>query len=370
MRSDDAKRFAEWFAKYQYEDGKVPCCVDRRGADPVPENDSHGELIYLTAEIWRLTQDRAFVERMWPPVDAAARYIVKLRAENHGPFEGLVTESISHEGYSAKPMHSYWDDVFALQGLRDAAVLARVTGREARAAELDASAVSMRHDLAASIRRTIDDHHIDYVPGCAELGDFDATSTAIAISPLNLTSLFPEPELRKTFARYMASLDTPRPDYTPYEMRIIGALIRLGDRTPVDALIDRFLKDRRPAAWNEWGEVVRTDPRTPGFIGDMPHAWVASDFIRSMLDAVAFERDDGALVIGAGIPAAWLAMPLHVGPIPTSHGTIDVRMRRDGDRVIVDLTGSAKPPRIVVIDRGGREVAVGGLPERVVIGDQ
>ena len=33
---------------------------------------------------------------------------------------GLVTESISHEGYSAKPVHSYWDDFWALRGLDDA----------------------------------------------------------------------------------------------------------------------------------------------------------------------------------------------------------------------------------------------------------
>ena len=32
-------------------------------------------------------------------------------------FFGLLPESISHEGYSSKPMHSYWDDFFALQGL-------------------------------------------------------------------------------------------------------------------------------------------------------------------------------------------------------------------------------------------------------------
>ena len=249
--------------------------------------------------------------------------------------------------------------------MQDAAALAKALGHDVRAAELEASAASMRRDLATSIRRTIQEHHIDYVPGCAELGDFDATSTAIAISPLNLTPLFPEPELRNTFARYLASLEKPRPDYTPYEMRIIGALIRLGDRTAADSLIDRFLQDRRPAAWNEWGEVVRTDTRKPGFIGDMPHAWVASDFVRSMLDAVAFERADGTLVIGAGIPPAWLAKPLHVGPLPTAHGTIDVRMRREQGQVIVDLSGTAKPPRIVVMAPDGREVAVVGLPARV-----
>jgi hypothetical protein len=223
----------------------------------------------------------------------------------------------------------------------------------------------MRRDLAASIRRTIDEHHIDYIPGAAELGDFDATSTAIAVSPLNLTPLFPQPELRNTFARYLAALDKPRDEYTPYEMRIIGALIRLGDRAPVPSLIDRFLKDRRPAAWNEWGEVVRTEPRKPGFIGDMPHAWVASDFVRSMLDAVAYERPDGTLVVGAGIPPAWLAKPLHVGPLPTEHGTIDVRMRRERGRVIIDLIGTAKPPRMIVVAPDGREVPVSTLPSHL-----
>ena len=40
------------------------------------------------------------------------------------PFYGMVPESISHEGYSAKPMHSYWDTFFILRGLKDAAFLA------------------------------------------------------------------------------------------------------------------------------------------------------------------------------------------------------------------------------------------------------
>ena len=34
-----------------------------------------------------------------------------------------MPESISHEGYSAKPMHSYWDNFFALLGLRALFVL-------------------------------------------------------------------------------------------------------------------------------------------------------------------------------------------------------------------------------------------------------
>jgi hypothetical protein len=383
--ADIAKQFAEWFAPYQYPDGKVPCCVDRRGADPVPENDSHGELIYLVAEIERLTHDEALVRRLWPHVDAAARYIGKLSSENHGPFEGLVTESISHEGYSAKPQHSYWDDLFALRGLEDAAYLAGKLNLTDRQRELAEQAVTFRRNFEASIRRSIAEHNIDFVPGCAELGDFDATSTAIGISPLNLTAVFPQKELGRTFDRYFENLAKPREDYTPYEMRIIGALIRLGDKERALSLINRFLADRRPAAWNLWAEVVGTDLRKPRFIGDMPHAWIASDFLRSILDAIAYDREDGALVIGAGVPKSWLRKgTLHVGPLPTYSGTIDLKMHAEGKRIVVDLKGDAKPKALILrspddrpiravridgktVEHREHEVIVPALPARVEI---
>jgi len=336
----EASEFAHWFAKYQYESGKVPCCVDRRGADPVPENDSHGEFIYLVAEKHALD--------LWPQADKAARYIEEMRS--HDPY-GLVTESISHEGYSAKPVHSYWDDVFCLRGLELAATLAPPARRD----ELLAQAASFRRALTASMLKTMEEHHIDYIPASAELADFDPTSTAISISPLNLTSLMPAAALRRTYDLYFERLSKPRDDYTPYEMRIIGALIRLGDRDRALQLIDRFMKDRRPAAWNEWAEVVGTDLRKPRFIGDMPHAWVASDFVRSILDAVSFERYDGTLVVGAGVPARWL--PLHVG---------DVRMHMEGKRAIVDIAGKSRDVIVVSPLDATRSVKITKLPARVV----
>jgi hypothetical protein len=332
----EAKAFAAWFAKYQYEDGKVPCCVDSRGADPVPENDSHGEFIYLVREIERLTGERLLQSH----VDAAARYIEKLRT-----YEGLVTESISHEGYSAKPVHSYWDDFFAIKGLRDAGFESG-----ARCAPLPAGAVRpLECDLLASMNQVIAQHHLDYIPASVELADFDPTSTAIAISPLGVEL----PPLRRTYERYFAEIAKPRDDWTPYEMRIIGAMVRLGDRAHALELIDRFMADRRPAAWNEWAEVVGREYRKPRFIGDMPHAWVASDFVRSVLEAIAYDREDGALVIGAGVPASWL--PLHVGPLPTYQGVVDIRISRDG---VVQLKGAAKNVVIAAPFRSARQTGV------------
>ena len=133
--AEEVRRFIDWYARYQRADGYVPCCVSPRGGDPVPEHDSHGQFIFLIKEYYDFTGDRAFLERMWPNVIKAVEYIDSLRHQRmtdeyrtpeKRAFFGLVPESISHEGYSAKPMHSYWDDFFILTGLKDAAEIARL----------------------------------------------------------------------------------------------------------------------------------------------------------------------------------------------------------------------------------------------------
>ncbi|PYQ65866.1 MAG: hypothetical protein DMF53_04465, partial [Acidobacteria bacterium] len=110
--AEPVRELIEWFAPYQFPSGKVPCCVDSRGADPVPENDSHGEFLFLVGEYWRYTHDRATVEKVWPHVEKAVAYIDELRAQRRTDeyrqpaklrYFGLLPESISHEGYSSHP---------------------------------------------------------------------------------------------------------------------------------------------------------------------------------------------------------------------------------------------------------------------------
>ena len=64
---------------YVFDNGKVPCCVDARGADPVPENDSHGEFVFLAAETYRYTGDEALLRQVWPQVQKAVAYMDELR---------------------------------------------------------------------------------------------------------------------------------------------------------------------------------------------------------------------------------------------------------------------------------------------------
>lgn len=339
-RADIVREFIEWYAVHQYPNGEIPCCVSAAGADPVPEHDSHGQFIYLIADYYRHTRDRALVERLWPRIAKTVDAIDALRAKRRTPqyanteFFGLVPESISHEGYSAKPMHSYWDDFFVLRGLKDAVYLANELRRE-DVARYIASRDEFARDLHASIRATIAKHRIDYIPGSAELGDFDATSTTVAITPVDEHENLPQRELLRTFDKYYETALQPR-DYTPYELRVVGTLVRLRQRERAVTLLRRFFADQRPAAWSHWAEVVHADPRKPAFIGDMPHTWVGSDFIRSALDMFVYE-DDGKLVIGAGLDPAWLDQGVTIDGISTHYGPIGYTMKREGERVIVNM---------------------------------
>jgi hypothetical protein len=190
--ADVVRAFADWYAPHQFSSGKVPCCVDARGSDPVPENDSHGELIFTIAELYRYTHGRAALQTLWPHVQRAIAYMDTLRASERGAANrtpatranyGLLPASISHEGYSAKPMHSYWDNFWALRGYKDAVEIAQALGKDADAARMSRARDEFRADLAASLRAATRRHGIDYLPGAAELGDFDPTSTTIALAP-------------------------------------------------------------------------------------------------------------------------------------------------------------------------------------------
>jgi hypothetical protein len=378
----EVREFIDWYAPFQYPNGKVPCCVDHRGADPVPEHDSHGQLIYLIAEYARLTGDTGVARTHWPRIVAAVGYIDTLRRQRLTPefdapdkrhFRGILPPSISHEGYSAKPMHSYWDDFFALRGLKDAAELGFTLGETDEATRIAALSDTFRVDLIASIENAMRHHRIDFIPGAADLGDFDATSTTVGLAPGGELHRLPRQALERTFARYYDDFvkrrDGPQTweAYTPYEFRVPGALLRLGRRDRALEVLDWLFKDKRPPEWNQWPEVVWRDPRIPRFFGDLPHGWVASDFIRSVLDLFAYEdeHDTGAaLVIGAGIRDEWLreGEGVRVRAMPTRFGRLGYQMRAMGDTIVLTFDPGLRMPAAGLIVRNPND-----LPARRIV---
>ncbi|HEX7528751.1 MAG TPA: hypothetical protein VF425_06550, partial [Thermoanaerobaculia bacterium] len=382
--SAEVRDFLVAFAEKQFADGRIPCCVDARGADPVPEHDSHGEFLYLAAEYFRFTGDATTLGALWPRIARTVAAIDVLRRQRRTPeyetsekraFHGLLPESISHEGYSDKPVHSYWDDAFARKGLADAVELALSLGRPDEARSFAAIEGEFEADLLASIARTIEQNHLDYIPASVEKHDFDPTSTTAALSPCGLQGKLPQAELARTFDRYVREArerrdGTKKSDaYTPYELRTVGALVRLGRKAEAHEMLAFFMKDRRPAAWNQWAEVVGRDPRAPRFVGDMPHTWVGTDFIRSFLDFFAIEREGEdargpSLLLGAGLPEEWVRAPGGAGveDLRTIYGPLDLSVSLSGGEVHARIAGVRVPP-------GGLALAwpLAGVPRQATV---
>jgi hypothetical protein len=296
------------------------------------------------------------------------------RTGERAAYFGLMPPSISHEGYSDKAAYSYWDDFWAYTGYRSAVNLAAGLGLDGDASRLAAQRDEFLADLQASLSASTTRFGLDVLPGAADRGDFDPTSSTVALSPGGLLHALPRPLVQRTFDRYWRNFAARRKDesagirhgdgaYTPYEWRNVGAFVRLGDRERAQEAMAYFYADRRPQGWSQWAEVVVRDPREPRFLGDMPHGWVASDHVRSVLDLFAYEDEsERSLVLAAGVPMAWLrGKGVSLRDLRTPYGRLSWNARIGADGAIdVRVSGLRSFPPGGVTLRGpwGRDARV------------
>ena len=328
--AQEVREFICWYAPHQRADGFVPCCVDREGIDWLVEHDSHGELLALIADYYRFTADDGLLEEMWLFIDRAVGCIERLLGE-----DGLLPISVSHEGYLAQPVHSYWDDFWALRGLRDAVVLANAAGHATSAQRWAALGTRIAGSLFTSIEVTRARRNLDFIPGSIEWADFDPTATSNAIYLLDVPDGLDRQAVERTFDKYLADWrskrsGTPSANYTPYEIRIIGALVRLGRREAALELLRFFLSDRRPRPWNQWPEIAWRDLKAPAHVGDLPHTWIAAEYLLAVRSLFAYEReDDRCLVLAAGLAPEWIEGPgVQVEKMPTLYGALSYSLRK------------------------------------------
>lgn len=376
--------FVRWYASFQTEDGNLPDCTDPYETEWLLEYDCWGEFIYAVMDYYRFSGDRAWLEEMWPAVAKSVAYMETLRGKRMGAefqttekraYYGLLPESMSHEGYMAHPVHAYWDDFWALRGFKDAQAMAEALGLAAEAGRLAALRDDFCANLYASLNLTIAQHGLDFVPGSVEFADFDPAATAIALSVIDETHRLPAKAIKQTFEKYLAGFrqrvrgEVSWNNYSAYEIRIIGALVRLGLRDCAHELLEFFLADRRIVAWNQWPEISWHDPQGPSFIGDMPHSWISGEYILAVRSLFAYEREaDQSLVLAAGVAWRWLAGTegIMVGRMPCVYGQLQYTLRQSGpDSLLLNLAAGIEiPPGGIVVmpplPRPLRQVEING----------
>lgn len=386
------REFLEWYAPFQREDGFIPCVVDRDGVDWLVEHDSHGQFLWGLREVMRESGDKRFLKRMMPHARLAADFLINLRNQRlteefkttthsasfgllpeslsmedesmrHGrsAFYGLLPESASHEGYLAHPVHSYWDDFWGVRGLQAAAYLADLSGFHGDAERWRNEASYFQDDLLWSIRKVVAEKQLNYIPGSVEWADFDPTATSNAIAQLDFAGVLPEEPLHSMLETYLDGHrrkhrgEMPWNNYTAYEIRIIGAFVRIGKRDIANELLEFHLGDRRPREWNQWPEITWHDPRSPGHLGDVPHTWIAAEYLLAVSSMVASEREaDSSMVLACGMPWQWISAekPFSVRNLPTRYGTLDFHIHARGTESIeVHVGGNLSlPPGGLTLD--------------------
>jgi len=240
--------------------------------------------------------------------------------------------TISHEGYSDKIAYSNWDNFWTLRGMGDAVEIAMALEKPEND-QMNLDRYEFETDLKTAIELAQKKYNLKYIPGAQDRGDFDATSTTIALL-LNLEDRFPKEWFSQTFDKYWDNflkrrdIDKAWKDYTPYEWRVVSAFTRLGQADRANAASKFFLDDRLPKEWNAFAEVVGREKRTPRYLGDLPHGWVASDFIRSSIDRFFYEKSGFEVILGGGIDKNWLAgKGISINGLLTTKGKISFNMR-------------------------------------------
>ncbi len=357
------RKFLTWYAPFQRDDGFIPCVVDRDGIDWLVEHDSHGQFLWGVREVFRNDADLHFLRKMFPHVRKAADYLIALRRERmtddyrsgqHAACFGLLPESASHEGYLAHPVHSYWDDFWGVRGLEAASDLAAAIELTDDSIRWKSEAADFQNDLLRSLDQVIDDQKLNYIPGSVEWADFDPTATSNAIAQLDFAAVLPQGPLNAMLATYLDGFHRKHRgemiwnNYTAYEIRIIGAFVRLGKRDTANELLDFFLSDRRPREWNQWPEITWRDPRSPGHLGDVPHTWIAAEYLLAIASMVASERDaDDSMVLASGLPWSWISSGdgFAVKNLPTRFGTLNFKIHAlSHDSIQVEISGSLSLP--------------------------
>ncbi len=341
------------------------------------EWDSNGQVLWAWGRFARLTGE--ILPDDWL---TAMRHAVgwirrkRLPADAGEGIAGLLPAGFSAEHLGPNDYY-YWDDWWALAGLREAARELERAGRQRDAARAQAEADSLR----GAIRTSIDGISRQRTGGAIPAAPFrrmdaGAVGSLVADYPLQLTAPA-DPQimatveylLRHSFHDNGFFQNMIHSGINVYlTLDIAQTLLRAGQPHRAWPLV-RSVADKATAT-GQWPEAIH--PLTGGgCMGDGQHAWAAAEWIMIMR-ALFVREEGGGLVLGSGIPREWLERreTLSFGPTPTPWGPVEVALEplAEGHRIRVNGAWRGSPPRLHACVPGFRqcEIPADGEPQMLV----
>lgn len=315
------------------------------------EWDSNGEVLWFFGRFATLTGETlpgAWLESM----ARGARWIQRKRLprDSGKPEAGLLPAGFSAEHLGPNDFY-YWDDFWAVAGLRAAARW--LGGIEPELAE--ACGAEADEFLATIVRSFPRGPHRRF-PGAVPASphrrmDSGAVGSIVADYPLQL---FPAGhDAMKLTADYLWDhcryaggffQDMIHSGINVYlTLHLAQVRLRAGQVEQAWELIDTVARLASPTG--QWPEAIH--PRTGGgCMGDGQHIWAAAEWLLMLRNLFVREEGD-ALVVGAGVHPRWLAAgEARFGPTLTPHGAVTLRIARgdEGVRVTLDAHWRTTPP--------------------------
>jgi hypothetical protein len=331
------------------------------------EWDSNGQALWAFGRFDRIQGPaEAFGAKVYAPyVLDGARWI----RDNRTPY-GLLPSGWSAEHLGDKDKPHYWDDLWSLAGLYEAARLAERIGAH-ETAELWAAFDDLKAATANSIRWVLDEHHNrgiweTFIPtGPGDVGRLDSTMVG-ALCYFHPCRLYDGPKLGQDvdqafrltletiwshFIRGGFRHDSAWNAFGPYlTLQMAHAFLLIGDQARMDACLGWAVGNAAFAqisrydgadqtwqvahgAWNEQhaypvASSLAEIPDRWWYMGDIPHGWAAAEFtllIRDMLFFESGEDNDRHIYLAPGILPRWLALDgghrVSVTGAPTTFGT-------------------------------------------------
>lgn len=303
------------------------------------EWDANGAALWAMANHWELTRDESLLEGREAVFARGVQWIERKRHTKHRRrderLRGLLPAGISAEHLGPFD-YFYWDDFWALAGLRAGATLLDAIGESDAAADARGWFDGMWADVERSLDLTAE--HLDTLAmpaGPRRRIDPGAIGSLVACWPLGL--LAPDdPRIEATAevirdrfcigdTFYQSISHTGLGTYLTLQLAFVE--MAAGDRRALDRL-DWFLGAATPTF--TWPEAIH--PRLGGgCMGDGHHGWASADLLSFVRTMVVADEGDG-IELCRMIPTTWFGQGIEVHDAPTRFGKLSYAVRWHGAR--------------------------------------
>ena len=334
------------------------------------EWDSNGQVLWILQRYAELTGKQP--DAGWQnSLARGADWIARKRTSDSldAPHAGLLPAGFSAEHLGPNDYY-YWDDFWAVAGLRSAAALFAQSGDRERAERYSAEADAMLSAIERSFTQLRDRVETEGIPASPyRRMDAGAIGSIACGYPLELYAAKDkrllatiESILKHFFVQGTFFQDMIHSGMNAYlTLQVAQILLRAEDPRYFE-LIESVAKIASPTG--QWPEA--NHPITlGGCMGDGQHGWACAEWVAMLRNCFVREAED-TLIVASGIPEAWLEQPgeLRCGPTPTKFGpvTVTIEVGTGEPNVRVEGAWFAGVPKIEV------RLARGKSPVRQVNG--